>query len=100
MADAFPSFLLVSHSLREGSRPAIISSTEACISLPSRIWLIQVHSAIASAHFSRAFPVRQTMVSERIMPGVTSGRWGLLFILGSVQFYGAFYGLHLGRYFQ
>jgi hypothetical protein len=35
-----------------------------------------VHSAIASAHFSRAFPVRQVMVSERIMPGVTGVRWG------------------------
>ena len=91
MADAFLSFSFVIHSLREGSREGIISSIEVGISSPRRTCPIHAPSAIASAHFSRVFPERQAVASERIMPGVTGGRWGFCcFSLGQCNFIARF----------
>ena len=87
MADAFPNFLFVIQSLREGNRLASISSMDVGISSPRRICPIQAHIAIASAHFSPALPVCQAVASDRILLGVTSGRCDFCcFSLGQCNF--------------
>ena len=91
MAEAFPNFSFVSHSLREGNRLEIILTIDAGMSSPKRICPFQAQSAIAKAHFSRALPVRQAVASDLIMPGVTGRRCGFCcFSLGQCYFISRF----------